>query len=133
MIGNVRTFDAAYSRWKAAAERNGQNSKLVLSLGYFRGLSCEFSKAEGRAVLDLTDGSLSVEGAGLPERRDFDVWLVHKRPGPGQSVNPELGDRMIRAAALVRHGDISFTPYAGRVLRSPPPIRIMGTRFIRIY
>ena len=63
MIGNVRTFDAAYSRWKAAAERNGQNSKLVLSLGYFRGLSCEFSKAEGRAVLDLTDGSLSVEGA----------------------------------------------------------------------
>jgi hypothetical protein len=104
IIGNVRTFEAAYTRWKADAERNGQKSKLVLSLGYFRGLSSEFSKAQGRAVLDLANGSLAVEVAGLPERRDFDVWLVHNRPGPGRSVKPEPGDRMIRAGALMRHG-----------------------------
>jgi cytochrome c peroxidase len=105
IIGNVRTIEAAYARWKADAERNGQQSKLVLSLGHFKGLSSEFSNAEGRAVLDLADGFLSVEVAGLPERRGFDVWLVHNRPGPGRSVKPEPGDRMIRAGALMRHGD----------------------------
>jgi cytochrome c peroxidase len=105
IIGNVRTFEAAYTRWKADAERNDQKNKLVLSLGYFRGLSSEFSKAQGRAVLDLANGSLAVEVAGLPERRAFAVWLVHNRPGPGRSVKPEPGDRMIRAGALMRDGD----------------------------
>jgi cytochrome c peroxidase len=105
IIGNVRTIEAAYARWKADAERNGQKTKLVLSLGYFKGLSTEFSKAVGKAAIDLADGSLSVEVAGLPERRGFDVWLVHNRPGPGRSVKPEPGDRMIRAGTLARAGD----------------------------
>jgi len=30
IIGNVRTFEAAYARWKADAEHNGQKTKLVL-------------------------------------------------------------------------------------------------------
>ena len=60
VIGNVRTFEAAYVRWKADAERNGQRTKFLLSLGYFKGLPSELSKAHGKALLDLTDGSLLV-------------------------------------------------------------------------
>ena len=105
IIGSVRTFEAAYNRWKTDAERNGQRTKLLLSLGHFKGLSSEFSMAHGKALLDLADGSLSVEVAGLPEQQNFEIWLVHNRPGPGQSVKPEAGDRMIRAGALKRQGD----------------------------
>ncbi len=105
IIGNVRTIEAAYGRWKAEAERNGQKTKLVLALGYFKGLSSEFTQAGGRAMLDLADGALSVEVAGLPEGQGFDVWFVHNRPGPGRSVKPEPGDRMIRAGALARDSD----------------------------
>jgi len=107
IIGNVQTFEAAYARWKTDAERNGQRTKLLLSLGHFKGLSSEFSKAHGKALLDLADGSLSVEVAGLPEKRNFEIWLVHNRPGLGRSVKPEPGDRMVRAGALVRDGDNS--------------------------
>ncbi len=105
VVGNVRTFEAAYGRWKTEAERTGQRTKLVLSLGHFKGLSSEFSQAHGKALLDLADGSLSVEVAGLPAQRNFEIWLIHNRPGPGRSVKPETGDRMIRAGALTRQGD----------------------------
>jgi len=105
IIGSVQTFEAAYGRWRAGAERNGQRTKLVLSLAYFKGLSSEFTDAHGKALLDLADGYLSVEVAGLPERQNFEFWLVHNRPGPGRSVKPEAGDRMIRAGALTRQGD----------------------------
>jgi len=105
VIGNVGTFEAAYARWKADAERNGQRTKLVLTLGHFKGLSSELSQARGEALLDLADGSLSVEVVGLPQSQNFEVWLVHNRPGPGRSVKPEAGDRMIRAGTLTRQGD----------------------------
>jgi len=105
IVGSVRTFEAAYSRWRSAAEQDGQGTKLVLSLGYFKGLSSEFTQAQGTAVLDLIEGTLSVQVAKLPERRNFAVWLVHNRPGSDRSVKPELGDRMIKAGELVRQGD----------------------------
>jgi cytochrome c peroxidase len=105
IVGNVGTFEAAYARWRAEAERNGQQTKLVLALGHFKGLSLETTKARGSAVLDLTGGVLSIEVTGLPEREGFDVWLVQNRSGPGGSVKPEPGDRMIRAGELVRDGD----------------------------
>jgi cytochrome c peroxidase len=105
IIGNVRTIEAAYARWQAENEKHGQNAKLVLALGYFKGLSSEFTEAAGRAMLDLADGAMVVEVAGLPEGREFAVWLVHNRPGPGRSVKPEPGDRMIQVGRLVRDGD----------------------------
>jgi len=105
IIGSVRTFEAAYGRWKADAERSGHSTKLVLSLGHFKGLSSEFSQAHGTALLDLANGSLSVQVAGLPQQQNYEVWLVHNRPGPGRSVKPENGDRMIRAGVLTRQGE----------------------------
>ncbi len=105
IIGNVRTFEAAYARWRGDAERDGQRDKLVLGLAPFKGLSTQTTTARGRAALDLTNGKLSVDVVGLPQGEGFEVWLVHNRPGPGKSMRPEAGDRMIRAGALVRNGE----------------------------
>jgi cytochrome c peroxidase len=104
-IGNIQTFKAAYSRWRAEAERNGQETKLVLALSHFKGLSSETTTARGTVVLDLIDGILRVDVSELPGREDYDVWLVHNRQGPTRTVQPELGDRMIRAGKLSRDGD----------------------------
>src|SRR5262245_62611030 len=96
-IGNVQTLEAAYDRWKAAAENNGGANKLVLSLSHFKALSNRSSNARGQAVIDLADGTLTVEVLGLPERPDYDVWLVQNLPGPGRSIKPAPGDSKLHA------------------------------------
>ncbi|MEE8539889.1 MAG: hypothetical protein V3S54_08730, partial [Woeseiaceae bacterium] len=101
-IGNVRTLEAAYDRWSATYTLSGGDQRLVLPLGYSRGLSAEFTKAHGQAKFDLTDGSVSVEVSGLPEGATFDVWLIDNRPGAGHSVKPEPADAMVRLGSL-RH------------------------------
>lgn len=101
VLGNPRNLMIAYQRWKTQAKRNGADRKLVLPLGYSKGLSAEFTQAQGQAQLDLTDGTLSVEVRGLPNQEAFDVWLVDN----GQSsVKPEPGDTMMRIDQLKHEG-----------------------------
>ena len=100
VVGNVDNLKQAYDKWKATITRPGGDRTLTLALGYAKGLSVKFTPATGRATIDLVDGSVSVQGTGLPEREVFDVWLVDNRPGPGRSVKPEAGDRMLRIGRL---------------------------------
>src|SRR5262245_41154840 len=60
-IGDARALQASYERWKAQYERTNGDRKLVLSLGYSKGLSARFTRAQGQMRLDLTDGTISVE------------------------------------------------------------------------
>lgn len=106
-IGNVQTFRAAYERWIVATRQNGGERKLVLSLSPIRGLSSQLSDARGTMTLDLFDGSLLVDAYRLPEPGAFDVWLVHKLPGPRHSVRPHPGDTMIKLGSLNLEGDIA--------------------------
>ncbi len=103
-IGDARALRASYERWKAHHIRNEGDRKLVLPLGYSKGLSARFTRAHGHLTLDLTDGSLSVEVRGLPLTEVFDVWLIDNRPGPGRSVKPESGDGMLRIGSLRHEG-----------------------------
>src|SRR5262245_37916831 len=107
IIGNIHTFNIAYARWRAEAERNGQKTRLVLALGYIPGLSSELINARGTATIDLTQGEISVEVWGLADDREYEVWLVHNESGAGKSVKPEREDRMIRVGKLVLEGDRS--------------------------
>lgn len=100
VVGNVDNLKQAYDKWKATITRPGGDRTFTLALGYAKGLSVKFTPANGRATIDLVDGSVSVERTGLPEREVFDVWLVDNRPGPGRSVKPEAGDRMLRLGRL---------------------------------
>ncbi len=104
-IGNARTLEAAYHRWAATYTLSGGDQRLVLPLGYSKGLSAEFTRAHGQANFDLIDGSVSVAVSGLPEGATFDVWLIDNRPGAGHSVKPEPGDALVRLGSLQHAAD----------------------------
>lgn len=103
-IGDPKTLESVYGRWKAAYGRAAGEAKLLLPLGYSRGLSAAVTSARGRAALDLREGSLAVEVNGLPADEQFAVWLVSNRSGPGRSVRPEPGDAMVRVGSLTHNG-----------------------------
>src|SRR5881397_52240 len=103
-IGNARALQASYERWRAQYERTEGDRSLVLSLGYSKGLSARFTRAQGQIRLDLADGTISVEVFGLGAEEAFEVWLVDNRPGPGRSVKPEPGDAMLRIGSLKPKG-----------------------------
>ena len=67
-FGDVKNLQTSYDRWKAKVTQNGEYRNLVLPLGYSKGLSAYFTKAHGRATLDLVDASLSVEISGFLTR-----------------------------------------------------------------
>ncbi|MGH8658190.1 MAG: hypothetical protein ACREV4_06865 [Gammaproteobacteria bacterium] len=53
VLGNARNLMIAYQRWKAQAMQNGADRKLVLPLGYSKGLSAEFTRAHGQVLTGL--------------------------------------------------------------------------------
>jgi cytochrome c peroxidase len=103
--GDPRALQASYDRWKAAYAQSGGDRSLVLPLRYSKGLSAGFVRAEGEAALDLAEGTLRVHVVGLSDTQGFDVWLVDNRPGPGRTVRPEAGDRLVRAGPLQGTGN----------------------------
>ncbi len=103
-IGDARALRASYERWKAQYQRTNGDRRLVLSLGYSKGLSARFTRAQGQMTLDLADGTIAIEVSGLPTEQTFEVWLIDNRPGPGRSVKPEPGDAMLRVGILETPG-----------------------------
>lgn len=106
-IGNVQTLRTAYDRWKTGMNRNEGSRKLVLPLGYSRGLSSEFTKARGQVILDLLDGTIAVEVTGLLPTTPHVVWLVHDRPGPGRSPGPDATDDLFCVGPLRQQGGVA--------------------------
>lgn len=105
LIGNPKTLRAVYARWRDAFVRSGSAGKLLLPLRHIKGISSTFSRASGRAIVDLEDGTLDIEVYDLPETSGQDAWFVDNLPGRGQSVRAEKNDRMIRVGALHRVGN----------------------------
>jgi len=102
--GSVSSLQKTYERWVdayGAAEPAGP----VVSLIWNKGLSSEFSKAKGIAQFNLERGTVSVRVKGLEDSSISEVWLVDNRPGPGRSVLPEPGDKMVNAGSLQFEGD----------------------------
>jgi len=104
-IGNPKTLEQAYAKWKQLLARKGLDRKLTLNLGYAKGLSTQFSRAKGTFTMDLKDGTVSAKVYGLPENREFDIWLVDNRPRPSLSVKPEPSDGLFRLGRLRTRGD----------------------------
>ncbi len=98
-------LDAAYARWRAAHEVNDGDHNVVLRLGWSKGLSRVFTRARGRATLDLINGSVTVDVVDIGDSEVADVWLVDNQPGPGRSVLPEAGDHLQHIGTLDRDGD----------------------------
>lgn len=105
-LANADRLQNTYQTWKAANARNGGDSNFLISLGWSRGLSSEYTEARGLVRFDLIGGSARVEIDGLAAG-DWDVWLVDNQDGPGRSAIPERGDLEHRLGHLVRSGERS--------------------------
>ncbi|HXQ71282.1 MAG TPA: hypothetical protein VN844_12380 [Pyrinomonadaceae bacterium] len=118
-FGSLETFDANYKAWEAEYLKNGGDQNLVLSMGWFKGLSTGNSYANGTATFNLVDGDVAVAINGLPKDEGWDVWMVDS--APGRSIGLENDDNMLRlgslkhegkAASLVAHlGKDAFTTF----------------------
>jgi hypothetical protein len=93
-----------YDQWQARYERNGGDRKAVLGIGWVRGLSTEFSKANGRVDLDMIGGAISAEVEGL-SGIPADLWLVDNSDAPGTSITPRKEDHMVRIGRFEPHGN----------------------------
>ena len=107
VIGNVNTLLSGYEQWKGMAKKSGADRNLVLPLRYSKALSAKFTNAQGIAKVDLTNGSISVEVSGLPDKDVFDVWLVDNKSAPNHSVKPEPWDKLVRVGSLKHEGATS--------------------------
>jgi len=96
---------ADYKAWEAKYVENGGDRNVVMSMGWFKGLSTEKTNASGRVKLDLLDGIVSVEAEGLSKRESWDFWLIDN--GPGSSVTPDAGDAMVRVGNLKHQGKLA--------------------------
>jgi cytochrome c553 len=81
--GDPGSLGRTYQRWKTAYEARGGARRLRLDLTASGSLSGAAARAAGRAMLDLADGRLQVDAAGLPEDSAYEVWLLDHRAASG--------------------------------------------------
>jgi hypothetical protein len=96
-------LERAYAVWTRAHEARGGDHSVELELSYTKALSVAFSRARGKAEVDLLYGRVEVDVVDLPEG-DFDVWIVDNLPEPGASLRPEPSDALLRVGRLLRTG-----------------------------
>ena len=92
------TLEPFYERWQRGYLAAGGDANVLVALGWTEGLSTEWSAARGQVALDLIDGAVRAEVRGLDGAAD--LWLVDNQDGPGRTVQPEPGDRMVRLGRL---------------------------------
>jgi hypothetical protein len=103
-FGAVEALEANYNEWEAQYVKEGGDRNWVIPIGWFKGLSTEHIYASGKATLNLIDGTVSVDVAGLSAAEGWDVWLVDNGVG---SVLPEAGENMLRIGSLRHEGKVA--------------------------
>lgn len=114
--GTANRLAAAYAKWIARHEKNGGDHNVVVNLGWSKSYSKKFTRARGRAKLDLTKGDVTIEVQGLDDQAISNVWLIDNQPGPGHSAAPDPADHLLwigtlkhsedRATLSVQLGDV---------------------------
>ena len=95
--------------------------KLASSSYYYK--SKTDVEGQARSDAELRDHIERIQG-------DFSGYGYRRLGKQLRREGINVNDKRIRR---VQRESISYFRYAGRVLRSPPRTRIMGTRFIRIF
>ena len=101
--GSVTNLKRAYERW-VVEYSSSSPPRPAISLVWMKGLSSEFTKANGIAEINLEKGSVRVRIKGIDDHNISEVWLVDNIAGPGRSIMPEPGDKMIHAGSLKFEG-----------------------------
>jgi hypothetical protein len=106
--GDPASLGAAYQRWKTAHEAGGAEI-LRLDLRPSQALSRASADAQGKAALNLADGRLRIEAAGLPEAVGYEAWLLDRHAAGGS--------KSIRLGALAgKDGQLSLDTALDREL-----------------
>ncbi|HEX5716228.1 MAG TPA: hypothetical protein VF179_08720 [Thermoanaerobaculia bacterium] len=105
LVAEQSNLEKLYVNWQAGYLAAGGDRNVRISVGWSDDLSTEPSGGQGWVNLDMTDGRVRARIAGL--RQPADLWLVEDGAGPGMSVQPEAGDRMVRIGRLNRDGAYS--------------------------
>jgi hypothetical protein len=98
IVAQETAFEDFYRDWQKLYLKAGGDRDVAITLGWTEGLSTERSTARGEVSLDMIDGALRAEVKGLSQPAD--LWLVDNQDGPGKTVQPEPGDRMVRVGRL---------------------------------
>lgn len=113
LVAEQSTLELFYRDWQKDYLAAGGDRNVGISLGWTEGLSTEASAARGWVDLDLIDGAVRARVQGLAGR-PADLWLVDNQDGPGRTVQPELGDRMVRIGRLAGGDPARITARLGR-------------------
>lgn len=105
LVAKQSNLEKLYVNWQAGYLAAGGDRNVRISVGWSDDLSTEPSAGQGWVNLDMIDGRVRARIAGL--RQPADLWLVEDGVGPGMSVRPQAGDRMVRVGRLNQDG-----PYA---------------------
>jgi hypothetical protein len=103
-FGTAQALEASYNEWEAQYVKEGGDRNWVIPIGWFKGLSTENTYASGKAMLNLIDGTVSVDVKGLTVAEGWDVWLVDNGVG---SILPEAGENMLRIGSLRHEGKVA--------------------------
>ncbi|KAF0250265.1 MAG: hypothetical protein FD167_333 [bacterium] len=104
--GDLTTFEASYQKWLENTSRNGTDQYLTMSFGWMKGLSTEYTNANGKMRVELKTGKISVKASNLPDAK-WDIWLIENRPGPTNSTLPDQDDRKINIGTFESIGKIA--------------------------
>ena len=105
LVAQKSNLEKLYVSWQADYLDAGGDRNVRISVGWSDDLSTEPSGGQGWVNLDMIDGRVRARIAGL--RQPADLWLVEDGVGPGMSVRPQAGDRMVRVGRLNRDGSYS--------------------------
>ena len=102
-MGSVSKLQRSYQRWAAdyTAAAHGQ---LAVGLVWNKGLSTEFSRARGIALINLKTGKVRVKVANLDDHEISEVWLVDTQDGPGHTALHPSVDHSVHVGSLRFNG-----------------------------
>ncbi len=106
LVARQSNLDLFYLGWQKRYLARGGDRNVDVPVAWARALSTEPSQARGRVHLDLIGGTVRAEVRGL-DGQPADLWLVDNREGPGMTVRPQPGDRMIKLGSLRTVGGVA--------------------------
>lgn len=106
LVASQSNLERFYAGWQRGYLARGGDRNISIPVSWTEVLATERSKARGRVEIDLIDGTVRAEVRGL-DGRTADLWLVDNLDGPGRTVRPEPGDRMIHVGPLRPDGTVS--------------------------
>jgi hypothetical protein len=103
LIAKQSNLEQFYIQWQKGYLARGGDRSVAVSVAWTEGLSTEPSHARGWVDLDLIAGAVRADIRGL-DGQPADLWLVDNQEGPGMTVQPQAGDRMVRVGRLQPNG-----------------------------